>query len=61
MNEKRGRKPLENGPKKTQNVTLDMDVLPLIHKAQDKLEQEIGFRPNISQTIKVMFKRLGEN
>lgn len=37
-------------PKK--NVTIDPDALVLLQTVQEMMEQELGFRPSLAQTVK---------
>jgi thiamine biosynthesis lipoprotein ApbE len=34
------------------NVTIDPDALVLLQTAQEMMEQELGFRPTLGQTVK---------
>lgn len=42
---------------KSKNITVDADVLPLLYAAQKKLADELGFEPNLSQTLRAVIKR----
>ena len=37
---------------KSKNITVDADLLEVIHALAERLEHEFGFRPTISQTLR---------
>lgn len=48
---RRGR-PARVGPAPLKkNVTVDGDTLVLLQTAQEQMEQELGFRPTLTQTV----------
>ncbi len=56
--ERRGRKPKIPGESPAyRNITVDADMLELIHDAQAKLSEELGFDVTISQTLKHLLKK----
>jgi 16S rRNA C1402 N4-methylase RsmH len=42
---------------KTRNLTIDKDLVEIINDYADGLEAEFGFRPTLSQALRVMLKR----
>jgi hypothetical protein len=42
---------------KTKNVTVDADLVELLNVAADRLEEKIGFRPTLSQTLRHLIKQ----
>lgn len=45
---------------KTKNITLDADILDMLHDVQDRMEAKLGFRPTASQALRYMIKRYDE-
>lgn len=73
---RRGRKPLVETPEerrqrllaykaksraKTRNITLDADLLDEIDRVEDKLEEQWGFRPTHSQTVRWLIRQAMTN
>jgi len=49
---KRGRKPLPPEVRvERKNISLDVEAQTALHEVVDKLEQRLGFRPTLTQTI----------
>jgi hypothetical protein len=42
---------------KTKNVTVDADLVELLNVAADRLEEKLGFRPSLSQTLRHLIKQ----
>ena len=61
VKKRRGRRPgvgNSGGPNKTyRNFTLDSDILEDLHTFCNQMEAELGFRPTLSQAVRVMLKR----
>lgn len=47
----------KNYTAKTVNVTLDADLLAMLHREATAIASIIGFRPTLSQTVRYLLKQ----
>ena len=64
---KRGRKPYTPEQRaarmvekaKLRNITVDADLIGALNVAADRLENDLGFRPTLSQTVRHLVRKVG--
>lgn len=42
---------------KTKNITVDAELVGALNTIADRLEQQLGFRPTLSQTLRQLIRR----
>lgn len=44
-------------PPKYKSMTIDADLVDTLNSAADKLQEEFGFRPTLSQTLRHLLRK----